>query len=219
MTASKTSIEARLTTAQVAIESALNDNELRDAFETYGYSSDHVQQGYTLHQRAVTLYQRQQAQYGQLYAGSDDASNLRKQAYNTYINHITLACVVFRANRGALQTLKLVGNRETSLAGWLLQARQFYSNALSNEMIGTKLAEYGLTRDKLEAGKQQISAVDADSVVQRQRKGVARLATKQRDEALAALDAWMRDFRIIARIALTDQPDLLKRLGITVRTS
>jgi hypothetical protein len=35
-----------------------------------------------------------------------------------------------------------------------------------------------------------------------------------RDAALNELDTWMRDLRIIARVALKDRPQLLEQIGV-----
>ena len=38
-----------------------------------------------------------------------------------------------------------------------------------------------------------------------------------RNQALTVLDVWMRDLKIIARVALQDRPQLLAQLGVVVR--
>jgi hypothetical protein len=44
------------------------------------------------------------------------------------------------------------------------------------------------------------------------------LTTRQRDAAFAALEAWMRDFVKVARVALKGRPQLLAQLGLTPQT-
>src|SRR4051812_46054598 len=48
-------------------------------------------------------------------------------------------------------------------------------------------------------------------------QGAAQESTRARDDALAALDAWMSDFVQIARVALQARPQLLEKIGVAVR--
>ena len=48
----------------------------------------------------------------------------------------------------------------------------------------------------------------------RQQRGTAQRATSMRDAALNELDTWMRDQRIIVRVALKDRPQLLEQIGV-----
>ncbi len=126
-----------------------------------------------------------------------------------------MARVALRGDRGAAQKLGLHARQQTTQAGWLLQAQQFYANALADAMIPGALAAYNLTRGQLAAGQAQVVAVAARAVVQQAARGAAQASTYARDAALQALNDWMRDFRAIARIALADQPQRLAQLGAT----
>ena len=50
---------------------------------------------------------------------------------------------------------------------------------------------------------------------QEKEKGEAQQATDDRDEAIDALDAYMSDFREIARVAFAGQPQQLEKFTIT----
>ena len=62
-----------------------------------------------------------------------------------------------------------------------------------------------------------VDAFEASNVMRRQRRGNAKHATSERDEAMAALDDWMRDFRAVARAAFREQPQSLTKLGLSAR--
>jgi len=49
---------------------------------------------------------------------------------------------------------------------------------------------------------------------QEKERGEAQDATKQRDAAIAALETWLADFKVVARIALQDTPQLLEALNL-----
>src|SRR5439155_24856576 len=84
------------------------------------------------------------------------------QAHADYMRYVKVARMAFETDPGVLTKLKLSGGRKKARAGWLLQAKQFYSNALSNSDIISRLGAYGLTQDMLEVGKRRVAAVDAN---------------------------------------------------------
>jgi hypothetical protein len=100
------------------------------------------------------------------------------------------------------------------LAGWIAQAQQFYAVALADSPIQDKLAEFSLNRSMLQDGAPPIEAVAARHATRRQQRGTAQNATSVRDAVLIELDTWMRDLRIIARVALKDRPQLLEQIGV-----
>jgi hypothetical protein len=209
-----TSIEERLRMAQVAVSNALADPTLLAALAEYGYNTNRIQQGDALRQQAWALYQRQKGEYGELSTASDEVDAAQQQARTTYMRHVKVARVALEDDRGASQKLGLTSGRKKPLAKWLAQAQQFYTHALSDTTVLDRLAEVGVTRAALEAGQRQVDAVGQGDAVWRQRQGAARDATRVRDEAIAALDAWMRNFRRVARVAFENRPQLLEKLGI-----
>jgi hypothetical protein len=112
-----------------------------------------------------------------------------------------------RGDRGAAQKLDLANRRKRTQAGWLIQAQQFYTNALGDSTIVQKLATYGIARNHFMDAQRMVAAIAATLVARQATTEAAQALTKDRDAALTALDHWMRDFRAIARVALADQPE------------
>lgn len=212
----KASIEDRLTVAQVAIDNALGDATLQQYLAAYGYDTERMQAGKQLYERALSLCHRQQAAYGEQYAATDALNAARAEANDVYMRHLRVARIAFKEDDDAQQQLALAGRRERALAGWIVQVRQFYTNALGDEEVRAALGQFGITSDALEAGLALVDGVAAAKARQQRRKGDALDATEARNEALRALDEWMRDFTAIARVALEEEPQLLEMLGIVV---
>ena len=126
--------------------------------------------------------------------------------------------VAFKKEPGVATKLALNGRRKESFSGWLEQANLFYDNALANPDILNGLAKFGITEEKLQAGKTQVEELAALNAAQEKEKGEAQQATKTRDEALDALDDWLEDFLAIAEVALADKPQFLEALGVRVRS-
>jgi hypothetical protein len=216
----KTSIEQRLAIANIALSNALGDRSLAAALAAYGYTAERLRQGVALHENALALYQRQKVEYGDLRTTNDAYTAALAQAQETYIRYVKVARIALDGEHGALQKLSLTGVRKRPHAGRLAQTQQFYANALSDPVILGRLAVFGITQAVLEAGQHQVEAVVAGNAARRRHQGAARDATRARGVAMAALDAWMRDFIQIARVALRDRPQFLGKLGVaTARAS
>jgi hypothetical protein len=208
-------IARRLAAAQLAIDTVLGDHDLQIALAAYGYDAARMAAGAALRDRALALQQQQHARYGDQYGATDAHASAQAQAHLRYKQHRGVARVALRGDRGAAQTLGLHAPQHTTQAGRLLQAQQFYANALADTVILGALAGYNLTQAHLAAGQAQVAAVATGAVARQTTQSVAQETTRVRDAALQALNRWMRDFLAIARIALADQPQRLAQLGVT----
>jgi hypothetical protein len=211
-------IDEYLQRAQVAIDNALANADVLGYLADYGYTAERIQAGQTLYRRALELQQKQKAEYGDQFAATDALRAAWDKASAIYIQHIKVARVALKGERGAAQELDLDGTRKQSLGGWLAQARQFYAAILANETIQAKLAEFGLTVAKLQAGQAQVLTVESMNLAQEKEVGEAQDATQARDAALDELAEWMSDYVAIARVALEPQPQLLEKLDILARS-
>ena len=196
------SIAAQLLAARMAIESVLSNTDVQAALEPYGYDATRMREGRALYEQALALHQQQQAGRGDRYAATDARDAAQAHAHAVYIRHLAVARVALRGDRGAAQALGLASRRKKSHADWLAQAQQFYANALASSAIRQRLAPFGAGTAQLMDAQALVAAVAASLVAQGAAREAAQALTEQRDAALDALRAWMRDFRAIARVAL-----------------
>ena len=207
-------ISQQLEAARIAITNARDVPTIRNALSEYGYNEEKLQGGFLLYETALSAQQQQKAEYGDQYNATDQLNQNWETAKASYNKLLKIARVAFKDNPGIAGTLALNGAREATLSGWLLQAQQFYTNALANPDILSALASYGITEEKIALAKADTEAVVAAKSLQTKEKGEAQSATQTRNQALEELRDWMRDFIEIARIALAEQPQLLETLGI-----
>jgi hypothetical protein len=215
MPKTRKSVAERLNLARTAIANTLDDSALQSAMIAFGYTPERLREGQALREAAQALCQRQHAAYGDLYAATDALDAAKRQAQANYMRTVGVARVALGSERGGLEMLGLQVQRKRDLAGWLMQAQQFYANALANTAVLDRLVVFGITPELLAAGAREVEMVAACYAAQRQQRGAARSTTRQRDAAIAALDAWMGDFMKIARLALRDQAPSLRKLGVT----
>ena len=214
MTRPKNSIADRLLAAQVAIDNAISDNDVKTFLAEYGYDETRLGEGKNLLDTANQLQQMQQKEYGDQYEATDALSLAHTNANKEYMKFVKIARVALKSDYAVIKKLDLGGNRKTTFSGWMGQARQFYLNALADSTVLEKMAGYGITQTKLENGKTLLNQAEAANADQKKEKGEAQQATLERDKAIDNLEEWLSDFIVIARIALEEKPQLLEKLGI-----
>ena len=212
------SIDEFLTNAQVAIANAQANTEIQESLAAFGYTPEIVQTGKLLYDRAAATVQQQKAEYGDQIGATAALEEAWAQAKKDYNLLVQVARVAFKNDPGVATKLALNGRRKESFSGWLEQANVFYDNAIANPDTIAALSNFGITQEKLQAGKTQVEELAALNAAQEKEKGEAQQATKTRDEALDALDDWLEDFLAIAEVALADKPQLLEALGVLVRS-
>ncbi len=206
-------IDEKLLEAQVAITNAA-DPEIAQPLALFGYDADRIAEGQALYETANDLHQKQGREYGDQFAATDTLQKKLEEAKATYMRHVKIARIALKNERGIMQTLDLEGRRKFTLAGFISQARQFYTNALGDNTVIEKMLKFGIASEQLEAGKALVDATEAAKAAREKERGEAQQATVDRDEAMEALAEWLSDFFAIARIALEDKPQLLEKLGI-----
>jgi hypothetical protein len=214
MARSTFTVDQRLAAMQLALDALDADDAMQASLADVGYDAPRLAHGRQLYDAAANLHLHQQAEYGQQYAATDALDAAWEAADAEYARLVKIARVALKSQPGHWTTLDLVGPRKASLSGWLLQARQFYQNALAQPTILAALATYGISAGRLQAGQNLVAAVEAANVDQKRERGEAQEATLKRDNALDAMDDWYSDFIAIARVVLDDTPQQLEKLGL-----
>ena len=217
MSYSNLSIEGKLAASQQALANAANNPAILALLAVYGYDAARIAEGQTLYDTVQAAQVAQKQEYGEQYAASQAFETAWKTANETYMQLVKVARVAFSADPNAATALGIAGRRKPTYPGWLEQAQQFYLAALANADFQTGLARFGVTLEKLQAGKSLVDAVVAAKQAQGTETAEAQAATQARDAALEALDAWMSDFIAIAKIAL-EGTQLSEALGILERS-
>ena len=214
---SNQSIDSKLAAAQLALANAAQNTEIGALLTGFGYDAARVAVGQALYETALSAQVAQKQEYGEQYAATYEFDAAWKTANQTYTQLVKIARVAFKGNPNAATALGISGKRKPSYSGWLDQAQQFYLSALENPDFQAALAQFGVTLEKLQAGKFLVEAVTAAKQSKEIETGEAQQATKIRDAALDGLDDWMSDFVAIARIALAGT-QLSEALGILERS-
>lgn len=212
---SRLSMDEYLVRADVAIHNALNDPEILAALTPFGYDETALQAGADLLAEAEALHRAQQAEYAEQYTATEALERAWDTARDIYMQHLALARIAFRDDRETYRFLGLEGRRKRSFAGWVEQAETFYTHLLETPNVLAAFRDrFPLEPSVFEDGLAQVEALMEYNRIQEQKKSVAQQATKDRDAAFVALDAWLRDYRAVAKIALQGQPQTLEALQL-----
>jgi hypothetical protein len=211
------STDQRLKDIFIALQNAAEDEVIKVEMAEFGYTATKIGEGKALYDAAEALHRKQKVEYGEQATATDALNAAWETANDMYMRQIKVARVAFRNERGIQGKLGIDGQRKQTIAGWLGQAKQFYTCALAEASIQATLANFGITVAKLTSAQELVQATEIASVTQSREKGEAQEATRIRDIALEDLYAWMRDFKQIARVALQDVPQHLEKLGVVMR--
>ncbi len=199
-----------ITAARQLIEVARNDAEIAAILAGRGYDAARLAEGLQLQeaaQAAFTARQSAMAAQKQTTAALAGADTTARQTYSDF-RETARAILTSAADRAALG---LKGEAPRDAQKFVTQARAAYT-AAREEPYRSALASFGYSS---EAIAQAINTLDAFIIADEAQNaaiGAAKQATLDRNAAYKALDAWTRQFKRIAKVALRVRPALAKKL-------
>jgi hypothetical protein len=206
-------IADRIAAAHQTLLLVQSDSELAALLAGRGYDAARLAEGQALQvaaQAAFTGRQRAAADQTAATAALVAADAAARRAYNDF--RVT-ARVVF-PEPAASQALGLAGAAADDRQKFITAARASYDVALNTAAYLAELARFGYAQAALETARGLLDALTAADAAQEAAKAAAMQATRQRDAAAAALDAWLRRFRTVAKIAARGRPGLALKLGV-----
>jgi hypothetical protein len=188
---------------------------IKDAMATVGYDEAAIQQGQTLYDAYEQAVQTRQTEYGEQQS-TTDALNDAWDAFHgeTYMPHVKIARIIFED--GTLSRLGITGTRPDAFDAYIQEARRFYDTLAGDESLQSTMAERGVDAETVTQAQTSLDQLESLDQQQEREKAEAQQATRDRDDARRAFADWLADYRKFARVALSDQPELLEQLDITV---
>lgn len=208
----KASISELFLTARTAIDNATAQPEILKNMGLYGFNQKRLQEGKALLENAIMLHDAKDGKYDEHNTVSEQTKADQKAARSTYMRHLEIAKIAFSNDPDMLRRLKPkpVSNR---IAEWTNQARVFYIKVLP---FAAQMEKYQVSQAEMQQAQAMIDAYLSSRNKRLQKKGEAEEATSVRNKAIKALRAWMSQFHSVARVALSENPQLLEALGVTV---
>lgn len=196
-----------------AITTARKDPEISATLAEFGYTSEKLQNGIIFLTSVKTYYAKVSDSHETKVLYQQELISAWNAADKLFDIYRRLAKTALKHSPTLIELLGLTGPKYCSLSGWLLQARQFYTNALLSADAQIALARFNLTRTKLQEGQLLVREVaELETIISENLDDPYEIL--KIDGALDHLVNWVDDFMDICQIALEKKPDLLRKLKI-----
>lgn len=197
-----------------AIRNALSFDPIRVALLGYGYTTEKLNNGLFLHDEVMRYDAEQQKEKGLRKQAVIAGKDMKVKLNARYKEHLELARLRLSKDTAAFTALQLGGLRKKTKSGNTSEMSIFYINLLANDAWLEVMAQFGVTKQKLEDTQKMLHQIDMVYSQQVMENGVSHNATKVRNDAMAAMKEWNTAFVKVARIALNGNPEMLEMLGI-----
>ena len=205
--------------ARVALTNGRDDAEIQPLLALFGYDPDRIDDGLDLLTAAEESASRQTIEYGEKEAATHALAVEFGAFRAAYLRHVALARVAFKEGTAGYTTLGLQGDRADDLPRLLAQGRAFYRGLLGSPALLAAMADFRVDQAAAEAALGEADDAEAAKVAQAKEYGEAQVATRLRDDAVGALEGFLRDYTAVAKVALADHPQLREKLGLLERGS
>ncbi|NLP59319.1 hypothetical protein [Lutibacter sp. B1] len=203
---------------RVSFENVEKQSEISSVMAEFGYDQTLLTEGKTLLTKTQTAYNNNKTEDNETVTAYNKFSTSKENLVKVYGLHRKKGKVVFRKDETTLKNLGLKGSLPQAYIKWLEAVKKFYSTAIGDNEIETKLARLKVTPTELQDTVTLIAELETNRAEYLKEKGESQDATKLKDTAFGELDDWMREFYAVAKIALEDNPQLLESLGKFVRS-
>lgn len=209
-----------LTLAARTIINSRNAASIREAVAVYGYDDSAFSEAESLLEAFEQAVREKQDTYGRKYSATEALNDAWDVLHEkTYMPHVTIARMIFKNDEGVRRRLGLTGRRARTFESWLSEARRFYRALLADVALMQKIAERGITEEKLQDALEELDELEMMDHQQEKLKARAQDATRRRDNKRRALANWLSDYQKIVRIALADRPDLTEQFNLVARSA
>lgn len=199
----------RIAAARELILSARADPEISDLMAEYGYGAARLATGLDLHKAARAAFTACQWSI----SGQKQAATAFEAAETTarqvFADFLAVARFLFKDSH-ARMSMGLDDRIPEDMYEFIAFARSHYEAASNHPVFRSQLNQYG----SLESACASIDEFVVAGMVYQAAGAASLRATKRRDEVIACLDEWVRDFRKAIKTALKDRPDLMNKIRL-----
>jgi hypothetical protein len=212
----KLNLDDKLGMARSAIENVRRQAYIMERIGPYEYNEGRLEEGMGLIGRIDGL----SLDWNAAQSGKKLATRRLREAWEQsagmYKKTRRVAQMVFRDQPHQVRALALENPSARSLAKYLEETNQFYTNALADPEIPENLSRFGISAHRLEQEKNLLEELEKAAANQEKKVADAMKITRDRKETIKQLDRWMAEFFTILRLAL-GKTQWLEAAGIKVK--
>lgn len=184
----------------------------------YGYDDAKMTEGETMFNETQAMYTQNQTETVEAKEANAEFNKAYKGVSQQYSKHRRLAKAVLTENTELWDRYGIVGSISDAYLNWMTDAKKLYNAILTDTERQPLFATVKLSTEEAQSMLTKLTEVEAKRAVYEREWGESQNATKQKDEAFARMNRWMRRFYAVARVALADQPQLLETLMKRVKS-
>ena len=203
---------------RVSFENVEKQTEIATIMAEFGYNQTLLTEGKLLLSKTREAFDFNKKEDDETSEAYNNFYTLKENLAKTYSLHRKKGKVIFRNEPTTLNKLALTGSLPTAYIKWLETVKKFYTVAMVDTEIQSKLARLKITTEEINGTIQLITNLELARAEYLREKGESQDSTKSKDKAFGEIDDWMSEFYAVAKIALEDNPQLLESLGIFVRS-
>ncbi|GIM49024.1 hypothetical protein [Capnocytophaga stomatis] len=209
--------EEILHNAKVLFETLEKNSKIAEKLNEYGYSESEIAKGRVLYNDAQTKYGFNKKETEEERVAYLNFKQKMDELSKNYREHRIKAKLIFKTNEEAKVRLSLKGSPSKAIVTLLEEMSLFYKNLADQETLRTPLERVKITQEII--SEQQSAIVQTKDLysIHSQEKNESEQATKDKNKAFEALDAWTRELYGYAKYALADELQFLQIFGKTVR--
>ena len=188
-------------------------SELTTEMAEYGYTPEKIAQGQALFDKANAQYLKNKKETSEETSAALAYRQLLDEVLAKYQVHRKKAKIVFKEQSDTLKKLSLWGGMSRNRAGLIAEIEDLYRNLNDDTNLFEAVKTMKITSEEIAQQIEKLAKLKVAHANYLKEKGESQQATKDKDQAFAHLEKWVRDFYAIARIALEDRPQLLEIVG------
>lgn len=196
----------------------VKDTGLVTEMTSYGYDAQKIADGKALYDKANEQYLKNKKESADETAASLDYGKKLEQLTERYGNHRKKAKFVFKDQPDVLEKLAIKGSSARNRAVLIKEIEIFYTLLSTETALFNAVKVMNFSEEEVASQIEKLKEVQEAHATYLQEKGESQQATKNKNNAFADLEKWVREFYTVAKIALEDQPQLLESVSKFVRS-
>lgn len=196
----------------------INKNDvLKTELAEYGYDETEIAKGKALYDDASQKLDLNKTETAEEKLAYDAFAKKFGELKKTYATDRKKVKIIYKDDDRTLSALAVKGVASIRTVALLDDMDTLYKQLQTNETLRNPLKRLKITDQHIAAQLTLLEEVKKKYSDYLKEKGESQQATKDKDEALAKLEKWVREFYAITKIALEDKPQLLESVGKLVR--
>jgi hypothetical protein len=206
-------IDTLIQAAHRAVFNTLEDENFQQLLKARGFTLERILEGQRLVEEAQSMDTNKGDKYDAWSKFSKQLIKDRETALATFLDHVKVTNVAFRRQPEILTDLKISKINRKKTWDWIPQAQRYYMLIEKHTKV---MKQFGVAPEELDQAKAGIEALLMQKNRKLKKKAMAESATKKRNKTLEDLNAWLVEFRYVARLAFKHDPQMLEAFGMKV---